>query len=101
MTMSDILNLVMAILTAVLTFVLIPWIRSKTDTEQRQELADNIKIAVQAAEQLYTGSGKGTEKKLYVRKWLADRGVNFEDGEVWNAMDAMIESAVLELKKGD
>lgn len=93
------IELIIAILSAVLTIVVVPWIREKTDAERRTALLNFVTIAVQAAEQMYTGSGQGTEKKRYVRDWLKKQGVDFEDADVWDQVDAMIESAVLELKK--
>ena len=52
-----------------------------------------MKIAVTAAEQIYVGTGRGPEKKLYVVEWLADRNITVDT----NQIDALIESAVYEL----
>lgn len=54
-----------------------------------------IKIAVEAAEQLFPESGMGAEKKNYVLKWLNDRGITYDAGII----DAMIESAVHKLNQ--
>ena len=53
-------------------------------------------IAVSAAEQIYTGSGRGEEKKAYVLEWLRSHGVTVDDEK----LDAMIEAAVYELTQG-
>ncbi len=55
-----------------------------------------MKIAVSAAEQIYNGSGRGPEKKAYVLEWLKQRGITVDEAK----LDAMIESAVYELKSG-
>ena len=55
-----------------------------------------MKIAVSAAEQIYTGSGRGEEKKAYVLEWLRSHGVTVDDEK----LDAMIEAAVYELTQG-
>jgi len=55
-----------------------------------------VKIAVSAAEQIYNGSGRGPEKKAYVLEWLKQRGITVDEAK----LDAMIESAVYELKSG-
>ena len=55
-----------------------------------------MKIAVAAAEQIYTGSGRGEEKKAYVLEWLRSHGVTVDDEK----LDAMIEAAVYELSQG-
>ena len=55
-----------------------------------------MKIAVAAAEQIYTGSGRGEEKKAYVLEWLRAHGITVDDEK----LDAMIEAAVYELSQG-
>ena len=79
-----------------MTCVLIPYIKSKTTTEQQKEINAWVKIAVSAAEQIYTGSGRGEEKKAYVLEWLRSHGVTVDDEK----LDAMIEAAVYELTQG-
>ena len=81
---------------AIVTCVLIPYIKSKTTTEQQKEINAWVKIAVSAAEQIYTGSGRGEEKKAYVLQWLRSHGVTVDDEK----LDAMIEAAVYELTQG-
>ena len=95
MDITKIVEAVIALATAIVTCVLVPFIKSKTTLSQRQELMEWVTIAVNAAEQLYQGSGRGAEKKMYVQAWLRERNVVIDDTEI----DAMIESAVLELKK--
>ena len=55
-----------------------------------------VRIAVTAAEQIYNGTGRGQEKKKYVEDWLKAHGVTVDSEK----LDAMIESAVYELKNG-
>lgn len=54
----------------VITCVLVPYIKSKTTSEQQKEINAWVKIAVSAAEQIFNGSGRGEEKKAYVIAWL-------------------------------
>lgn len=91
----DITPIVEAVV-AVVTCVLIPYIKSKTTTEQQKEINAWVKIAVSAAEQIYTGSGRGEEKKAYVLEWLRSHGITVDDEK----LDAMIEAAVYELTQG-
>ena len=93
---SPIVEAVVAIVCAIVTCVLIPYIKSKTTTEQQKEINAWVKIAVSAAEQIYTGSGRGEEKKAYVLQWLRPHGVTVDDEK----LDAMIEAAVYELTQG-
>ena len=93
---TPIVEAVVAVVCAVVTCVLIPYIKSKTTTEQQKEINAWVKIAVSAAEQIYTGSGRGEEKKEYVVQWLKDRGITVDAEKI----DAMIEAAVYELNQG-
>lgn len=93
---TPIVEAVVAVVCAVVTCVLIPYIKSKTTTEQQKEINAWVKIAVSAAEQIYTGSGRGEEKKAYVLEWLQSHGVTVDDEK----LDAMIEAAVYELTQG-
>lgn len=93
---TPIVEAVAAALCAVVTCVLVPYIKSKTTAEQQKEINAWVKIAVSAAEQIYVGSSRGEEKKAYVLEWLRAHGVTVDDEK----LDAMIEAAVYELSQG-
>ncbi len=83
-------------LTGVLvTYLLIPYIKSKTTEKQREDIMFWVKVAVNAAEQIYKEKGNGKLKKEYVVKFLNDIGIKISEFE----LDVLIESAVLELDK--
>ena len=63
---TPIANAAIALIAAVVSVYLIPWIKSKTTNEQRKQFVAWVKIAVSAAEQIYNGPGRGEEKKQYV-----------------------------------
>ena len=63
---TSIANAVIALIAAIITAFVIPWIRSKTTAAQFEKIKMWVTVAVEAAEQLYTGSGRGAEKKAYV-----------------------------------
>jgi hypothetical protein len=90
---TAIIEALLALAGAVITCVLVPYIKSKTTTEQQKEINAWVKIAVSAAEQLYKGQGRGEEKKAYVLAWLREHGVTVDEAK----LDAMIEAAVYEL----
>lgn len=90
---TAIIEAILALVGAVITCVLIPYIKSKTTTEQQKEINAWVKIAVTAAEQIYRGQGRGEEKKAYVLAWLREHGVTVDEAK----LDAMIEAAVYEL----
>lgn len=93
---TPIIEAVFLLIAAVITAIVIPYIKSKTTAQQQAEINAWVKIAVTAAEQIYNGSGRGAEKKAYVLNWLKQHGVTVDEAK----LDAMIESAVYELKSG-
>ena len=95
MDIRPIIEAAFMLIAAVITAVIVPYIRSKTTDTQRAELQALVRIAVTAAEQLYVGTGKGKEKKAYVLEWLNERGITVDSEK----LDAMIESAVYSLKE--
>ena len=90
---TPIVEAVLALVAVVITSIIIPYIKKKTSVEQQKEIAGWVKIAVMAAEQIYVGIGRGSEKKQYVLAWLAERNITVDGNEI----DALIESAVFEL----
>ena len=92
---TPIVEAVVALIGVVITCIVIPYVRSKTTAQQREELNAWIKIAVAAAEQIYQGAGRGEEKKQYVLDWVEDHNVTVDEDRI----DALIEAAVYELTK--
>ena len=90
MDITPVVNAVIALAAALVTAFVIPWIKSKTTAAQREEINAWVKIAVTAAEQIYSGSGKGKEKKAYVLKFLEEKNLKIDEKSV----DLMIESTV-------
>lgn len=96
MDITIIIEAVFALIAAVITAIVIPYIKSKTTAQEQTEINAWVKIAVSAAEQIYNGSGRGAEKKAYVLSWLLQHGVTVDESK----LDAMIEAAVYDLKAG-
>ncbi len=90
MDITPVVNAVIALIAAVVTAFVIPWVKSKTTAAQREEINSWVKIAVTAAEQIYSGAGKGKEKKAYVLKFLEEKNLKIDEESV----DLMIESAI-------
>ncbi|MBD5383738.1 MAG: holin [Ruminococcaceae bacterium] len=93
MNITVIINAAVALIAAIVSTFLIPWIKSKTTAQQREELVAWVKIAVSAAEQIYKGSGRGADKKQYVLDFLANNGFTVDTDSV----NAAIEAAVKQL----
>ena len=96
MDITTIIEIVFALINAIIITVLIPYIRSKTTAKQREEINAWVEIAVLAAEQIYKGQGRGEEKKAHVLTFLADHGILVDEGKI----DALIEAAVFDMKNG-
>ncbi len=95
MDITPVVNAVIALAAAVVTAFVIPWVKSKTTAAQREEIEAWVRIAVTAAEQIYSGAGKGNEKKKYVLDFLAEKNLKIDEESV----DLMIESAVKNLNQ--
>lgn len=91
--LTPIVNAVIALIAAIITTFLIPWIKSKIDAAKLAQIVEWVGIAVRAAEQIYNESGMGEKKKQYVLDFLADKGFTLDP----NSINAMIEAAVKEL----
>ena len=90
---TPIVNAVIALIAAIITTFLIPWIKSKIDAAKLAQIVEWVGIAVRAAEQIYNESGMGEKKKQYVLDFLADKGFTLDP----NSINAMIEAAVKNL----
>jgi uncharacterized membrane protein YraQ (UPF0718 family) len=93
---TTIVEAIAALIAAIITAFVVPCIKSRTTTNQQQQINAWVRIAVTAAEQIYAGSGRGKEKKAYVIDWLRKHGVTVDESK----LDALIEAAVFELNKG-
>lgn len=80
--LTPIIQAVIALLAALVTYKLIPWIKAKTTNEQQQVIAATVKTLVFAAEQIYGMGGKGAEKLDYVTAELAKRGYSVDRTQI-------------------
>ena len=84
-----------ALIAALITYKLIPWLKTKTDGQTMQNLALAARIAVYAAEQMFE-HGDNKEKLNYAMMMLNHAGFNM-DGRI---LRAAIEKAVYEMNEG-
>ena len=96
---TKIVEAIIALLVAIITTFVIPYIKSKIDDAKMAKIIEWVTFAVKAAEQIYKESGMGEIKNKYVKKFLADHGVKLDMEQI----NVLIESAVWELtdKKED
>lgn len=88
-------TVIIALIGAVITYIIVPYFKSKTTKEQRESIAFWVRVAVNAAEQIYDEKGQGKVKKEYVIKFLSDKGITL----TLEQLDVLIEAAVYELNK--
>lgn len=93
---TSVVEAVVAVICAVVTAVLVPYIKSRTTATEQAQINGWVRVAVAAAEQLFVGDGRGEEKKAYVLSWLKERNITVDEAKI----DALIEAAVFELNQG-
>lgn len=79
--LTPIIQAIIALIAAIITAKVIPWIKAKTTNEQQQYITATIKTLVFAAEQLY-GAGDGEHKLDYVKKALEDKGFTVDRSQI-------------------
>ena len=92
MDYTQIIAAVIALISALVSAFLIPWLKTKIDANKLQTIKTYVEIGVKAAEQLYAATD-GEEKKAYVINFLAEHGIRFDVSTI----DQLIEAAVLQL----
>ena len=91
--LTALLQAVIMLLSALITYRLIPWLKSKTSEQQFANLEAAARVAVYAAEQLYH-SGHNDSKIKYAMDQLRSAGFDFDE----TTLRAAAEKAVYELK---
>lgn len=92
---TPIINAVIALVAALVSAFLIPWLKNKVAADKLAQYKEWVTIAVKAAEQIYAGTGRGEEKKKYVVAFLQAKGFKID----FDSIDNMIEAAVYELSQ--
>ncbi len=87
--LTPVFQALIALIAALITCWLIPWIKAKTTKQQQENLYAAAKIAVYAAEQIF-GPKSGMDKFKYARDFLISIGYNVNT----DVLEAAIESAV-------
>lgn len=71
--LTPILQAIIGLLAALITYKLLPWIKAKVDADKLKLLEAVTQTLVFAAEQMYK-AGQGAEKLAYVKRELEKRG---------------------------
>ena len=99
--LTPIIQAIIALLAAIVTYKLIPWIKAKTTNEQQAMLSATVRTLVFAAEQIY-GAGKGAEKLDYVIAELQKKGYTADRAVVEAAVRENFETlSLVKIKEGE
>lgn len=71
--LTPVVQLVIMLVSALITAFVIPWIKAKANDQQWEALVKVTRTAVFAAEQVY-GSGWGREKLRYAQEYIRKKG---------------------------
>lgn len=88
-------TILIALLGALVTYFVIPYLKTKTTKEQRDNIAAWVQFAVEAAEQLDKAGLITIPKKEFVVTFLNEKGFAITEEQ----LDVLIEAAVHELNK--
>lgn len=94
-TYAEIAKIVVALLGAVVTYYVIPFIKAKTTKEQREDAIFWTTMAVRIAEDIYKQKGQGSLKKDHVVEFLNKNGIKLSGEQ----MDFLIDAIVTEFNK--
>ena len=92
--LTPIFEAIIALIAALVTYKLIPWLKARTTESQQAILMATVRTLVYAAEQLY-GAGKGKEKFTYVRQKLQEKGFDVDV----DAIEAAVKEITIEIAK--
>lgn len=87
--LTPIFQAVIALLAALITGKLIPWIKSKTSEKQFENLKAAARVAVFAAEQLY-GAAEGDKKLDYAVEKLRENGFDLDADLLREAVESAV-----------
>lgn len=90
---TPIAEAIISLVAVIITAFVVPYVRTKISDAEFDRICIWAKIAVDAAEQIYQGSGRGEEKKAYVVKFLNEKGFKLDTESV----DALIEAYVKDI----
>ena len=89
--LTPIYNAIIALAAAFVSAFVIPWLKRKTDEQEREELLRWVEIAVAAAQQLYH-QAEGSKRLAYALEFLEKKGYTIDDSVI-----DTVEAAVLKL----
>ena len=90
---------VIPVIGAIITYFVIPFIKSSVNEKQLAQYKEWAKLAVKTAEMLWRETGHGEDKKAYVINFLNDMFNKNKVVITEEQINILIESAVKEMKE--
>lgn len=87
--LTPVLEAVIALAVAIITAFVIPWVRSKTTAQEREDLLVWVDIAVAAAQQMFHELD-GAERLKYALSMLEYKGFDMNDETIRDAVEAAV-----------
>ena len=87
--LTNIFEAAVALLLAIVSAFLVPWIKTKLTSAQTTEMLRWVEIAVAAAQQLYP-QNDGDVRLQYALELLENKGYNVNDNAVLDAVEAAV-----------
>lgn len=88
-----IIKAVLAIISVVITTVIVPYIKERIGQDKYNKLVEYTKFAVRCAEQLYTPE-EWEQKKAYVSQYITEKATDLGIGLNEQDIDLLIEGVV-------
>lgn len=98
---ENVFELILAIipvLAVIITGFVVPFIKEKIGSEKLAKYEYWVKMAVKAAEMLFTNSGSGADKKMYVTSFLNNMFNKNKVVITEEQIEILIEAAVKQMK---
>lgn len=87
--LTPLINAAILLVAALVGAYLVPWLKSRTSAEQRENLLKWVDIAVAAAQQLYHQCS-GEVRLKYALELLQTQGFDVNNGVVQDAVEAAV-----------
>ena len=100
MDITNVFTAFIALLLALLSAFVIPWLKRKVSAQDMAELLEWVDIAVAAAQQLYH-QADGEKRLQHALGVLADKGFDVNDKAVRNAVEAAVLKLHQQLETAD
>lgn len=96
---TPIIEIVITLLGAIITFMIIPWIKSKLDSNQWNNLNEYAAVFVKCAEMIFKGTNLGKDKKKWVIEKLTAIAEEHNLKFSAEAIEAALENAVSDMNE--